>query len=92
MRNEISAAETLRMLRKAFGNNYRSRASVFDWHKLFEEGRERVEDEPRPGRPSTSTDEQHVNQIKELVFENRRLTVRHLAGIVAISEGSVKTI
>ncbi|CAH2100923.1 unnamed protein product [Euphydryas editha] len=55
-----------------------SRASVFDWYKLFKEGRERVDDEPRPGR---STDAEHVHKVKELVLENRRLTVRDLTGI-----------
>ena len=29
---------------------------------VIQEGRERVDDLERPGRPSTSTDEQHVNQ------------------------------
>lgn len=91
-RNEISATETFKMLQKAFGDRSMSRASVFDWHKLFKEGRERVEDEPRPGRPSTSTDEAHVEEIEKTVLQNRRTTIRDIVDIVGISQGSVNTI
>ena len=74
-RNEISVAETSRMLQKAFGDLTMSQQNVYKWYKDFKEGRERVDDFERPGRPSTSTDEQHVNQMKELVHKNRRLTL-----------------
>ena len=40
----------------------------------------------------TATDDQHVNKVKELVLKNRRLTVKDLADMIRISEGSVKTI
>ena len=80
------------MVQNAFGEKSMSRASVFDWHKLFKEGRERVEDEPHQRRSRTSTDELHVNKIKELVLQNRGLTTRELADIVGISNGSVNTI
>ena len=65
LRNEISAAETLRMLQKAFGNSTKSPQNVYKWYKDFKEGRERVDDLERSGRPSTSADDQHVNKVKD---------------------------
>ncbi|EFN82447.1 Putative uncharacterized protein FLJ37770, partial [Harpegnathos saltator] len=45
LRNEYSAAETLRMLQKAFGDKAMSQKNVYKWYKDFKEGRERVQDE-----------------------------------------------
>ena len=38
-----------------------------------------ADDDKRPGRPSTATDDTHVNKINTLVRSNRRLTIRELA-------------
>ena len=73
-------------------NTYMSRASAFNWYELFKEGRECVEDKARPGQPTTSTQEQHVNKIKIFAVGNRRLTARDFTGIVGISEEPVKII
>ena len=40
-----NATETYGMLQTAFGAFCRSRASVFEWHKRFKEGRESVRDD-----------------------------------------------
>lgn len=91
-RNEFSAADTLRMVQKAFGEQVMSKKNVYKWYKDFQDGRERVEDEERSGRPSTSTDEAHINKVKELVLKDRRLTIRDLSDNIGISKGSVNTI
>ena len=38
------------MLQTAFGASCMNRASVFEWHKRFKEGRESVRDDERPRR------------------------------------------
>lgn len=94
--NQITCSETFKMLQKAFGDQCLSRSRTFEWYKMFKEGRELVEDEIRSGRPSTSTDELHVDKVKEIVVMNnlqgRRVTTRKIADDVGISLGSAHQI
>ena len=45
-----NATEMYGMLQTAFGASCMNRASVFEWHKRFKEGRESVRDDERCGR------------------------------------------
>ena len=45
-----NATETYGMLHAAFGPSCMNRASVFEWHKSFKEGRESVRDDERCGK------------------------------------------
>jgi len=47
--------------------------------KRFAERRESVTDEERSGRPATSRTEENIEQIRQIVRENRRLTVMSIA-------------
>jgi len=49
-----SATETYYLLKKVNGDECLSHTQVFEWFKRFEEGREEIGDDQRPGRPSTS--------------------------------------
>ena len=49
------ATETYGMRQSAFGPSYMNRASVFEWHKRFKEGREFVRDDERCGRSKENT-------------------------------------
>ena len=45
-----NVTETYGMLQTAFGVSCMNRASVFEWHKRFKEGREPVRDDERCGK------------------------------------------
>ena len=51
------ATETYGMLQTAFRASCMNRASVFEWHKRFKEGRESVRDDERCGRCKENTPE-----------------------------------
>jgi hypothetical protein len=65
-----------------------SGTQCYEWFKCFKEGRTSVIKDPRPGQPSTSTDESHVERVHEVIRGNRCLTVREVAEDVGISLGS----
>jgi len=49
-----SATETYDLLTKVCGDECLSRTHVIEWLKRFEEGREEIGDDQRPGCPNTS--------------------------------------
>ncbi|KAK8395421.1 hypothetical protein O3P69_006220 [Scylla paramamosain] len=77
------------MLQKVYGDETMSRSRVFEWCKRFKEGREDVEDDPRSGRPSTSRNEANVERVKQMVRDDRRLTVRKIADELGMNHNSV---
>ena len=50
------------MLQTAFGPSCMNRASVFEWHKRFKEGRESVRDEERCGKSKEIKTPQLIGQ------------------------------
>ena len=83
-----STTETFAMLNMAYGDVAMKQATCFRWHKRFKNGQLSVEDDEHSGRPSTSTDDPHIDEINTLVRANQRLTVREHAEECRISVGS----
>ena len=73
------------MLTVAFGESTMSRTQVQLWYNRFKEGREDVNDDARPGRPSTSTTDENIEAVKKMILDNRRITIREVADDVGIS-------
>jgi len=74
-----SATEKFASLTEAYGDATLLRTMVFKWHKAFKEGRENVEDDPRSGRPNSSTNDQNLEVVRAVMAKDRRLSVRMIA-------------
>ncbi|KAJ8948182.1 hypothetical protein NQ318_010455 [Aromia moschata] len=58
--------EAYAVLKDVYGNECLSRTQVFEWFKRFKEGHETTEDDPRPGRPSTSKTNEFFENIENI--------------------------
>jgi len=51
----------------SFWDNSMKKTAVYKWMKRFSEGRESVTDEERSGRPATSTTEENIAEVCQIV-------------------------
>ncbi|XP_060846008.1 protein GVQW3-like [Rhopalosiphum padi] len=87
-----NAKECFELIKLAFGDIALSRCVTFDWFKRFKEGRISIEDDHRPGRPSTSKTNDIISLVRDKIRSDRRLTVREVANEVGISIGTCHSI
>ncbi|CAK9827766.1 Mariner Mos1 transposase [Anthophora retusa] len=90
--NKISCAEALKMLAVAYGDSTISKTQAYEWYKKLKDGRTVVDDLPRSGRPSTSVTDENVEKVKEIVHENRRVSIREIVADIRVSFGSVHSV
>ena len=67
----INATEMYGMLQTAFGASCMNRASVFEWHKRFKEGRESVREDKRCRRSKKVRTPELIGQIKNFMDKDR---------------------
>ena len=80
--------ETFQLLNQPQGEDCMSRKQFREWFKCFKEGRMLVGEDPRPGRRSTSRNDNHVERVHAAVHGNCSLTVQEVADKVGIRIGS----
>ena len=88
----MKCARTFEMLTVALDEPTMSRTQVQLWYNRFKEGREDVNNDARPGRPNTSTNDERIEAVKKIILNNRRITIRDVADNVGISFGSGQAI
>ena len=80
------------MLQNAFRPSCMNRASVFEWHKRFKEGRESVRDDERYGRSKEVRTPVLIGQIKNFMDKDRCVSIETTSAQFDISVGTVNTI
>ena len=79
------------MLLNAYGEKAMKKTAVYMWYKRFEEGRENIKDNQRSDRPSVVTSS-HVAAVKQLLDNDRRITIRDIVAKTDYSYGTVSGI
>jgi hypothetical protein len=77
----LSAAETLLLVQKAYGNEALNRSNVFRWYSRFRDGRELVEDNERDGLPKSIRAEVNVAAVADLVKNYLRISSRMIESL-----------
>jgi len=80
------------MLVQVYGDNAMEKTAEYKWVKRFSEGRESVTEEERSGWPATSRTEENITKVRQIVRENRPLTVSSIAEQVNIDRKTVRKI
>jgi len=84
--------ETFQMLQQGYGEDCLSRTQCYEWYQRFKSGRTSIEDDPKSGRPSSSTGDDHIEKVRSVIRENHRLTIREVSEEVGICKSSYHTI
>jgi len=84
--------EIYAILRETLGEHAPSYATVKNWVTQFKRGDFSTCDAPRPGRPKTVTTPEIVDQIHELILEDRRISAKSVAEQLGISRERVGSI
>ena len=80
------------MLQTAFRPSCMTRASVFEWHKRFKEGRESVRDDEKCGRSKEIRTPELIDQIKNFMDKDSRVSIETKSVQFDVSVGTVHTI
>lgn len=82
---KLTPKEIYEDMSTTLGESVPSYTTVKKWVAEFKRGRESIEDDPRSGRPMTSTTEEKIRKICDHILTDRRLTIRDIADTIGIS-------
>jgi histone-lysine N-methyltransferase SETMAR len=75
-----------------YGDSSPSFSTTKKWAAEFKRGRTSFEDDPREGRPKSATTPEIIEQMHDMVLDDRRIKVREIAETIGISKERVRYI
>ena len=69
---------------KVYGDSSPLFSTIKKWAAEFKRGRTGLEDDPREGRPKSVTTPEIIEQVHDMVLDDRRMKVRENAETVGI--------
>ncbi|GBM99646.1 hypothetical protein AVEN_166461-1 [Araneus ventricosus] len=77
-------------MKEVYGEQCLARCVIFRWCHRYESGRVNIKDLPRPGQAHVVTNSATtVSAVSELIWQNRKITIREIAVELSISKGTV---
>ena len=83
-----TATECYEMLKTAFGEQAMCRSQTFQWFSRFKKGIISTDDNERSFRPVSSSTPEMIERVRQIIREDRRLTIDEVSMLVGISHGT----
>jgi transposase len=74
---------------KVYGDAAPSFSTIKKWAAEFKRGRTSLEDDPREGRPKNATTPEIIEQVHDMILNDRRMKVHEIAETIGISKERV---
>jgi histone-lysine N-methyltransferase SETMAR len=74
---------------KVYGDSSPSFSTIKKWAAEFKHGRTSLEDDPSEGRPKSATTSEIIEQVHNMVLDDRQMKVREIAEAIGISKECV---
>jgi hypothetical protein len=90
--SKAQKAQTIQKIQQAFGDDAMGATQIKEWFNRFKDGHTLADSGQRSRKLSTSWNANIIENVRSLILEDRRLTVREIADKVGISTGSAHSI
>jgi transposase len=74
---------------KVYGDSSSSSSTIKKWAAKFKRGRTSLEDDPREGHKKSATTQEIIEQVHNMVLDDKQTKVREIAETIGISKEGV---